>query len=207
MTLSRRQVMTGLAAAPLAGISPRASAGVELAAAARRQIGVTKDYDGAYRKLAYPNGDAPASTGVCADVIVRAARVAWGLDLQKLVHEDMASAFKAYPQRWGLTKPDANIDHRRVPNLETYWRRHGAKIWEAVEPALATGFPGTLAVGDILTWRGFPQGGPHVAIVSHVGTWPRVIQNHGFGTREDLLLLQWLDAAVGHYRWGPTGKS
>jgi len=72
---------------------------------------------------------------------------------------------------------------------------------------MITGFPGTLEVGDILTWRGFPKGGPHVAIVSHVGALPRVIQNHGYGAREDLLLTLWLDAATGHYRRRPALKT
>jgi len=114
---SRRQLITGLAVAPLMARAPGLVQGPIWSPPARRQIGVTRGYDGAYRKLAYPDGDAPMNTGVCADVVVRAARVAWGVDLQQLVHEDMASNFKAYPGRWGLTKPDANIDHRRRPIL------------------------------------------------------------------------------------------
>jgi len=91
-----------------------------LAEKARAQIGVTTGYDPAYRQIAYPGGDVPMQTGVCSDVVVRAFR-GLGIDLQKEVHEDMAKAFDHYPHKWGLKHPDANIDHRRVPNLMTYF--------------------------------------------------------------------------------------
>ena len=73
-----------------------------------------------YRAIPYPNGDVLRSTGVCSDVVVRAARDAWRADLQQLIHEDMTRNFDAYPSRraWGLKGPDSNIDHRRVLNLE-----------------------------------------------------------------------------------------
>ena len=89
----------------------------DVVAAARSQIGVTVGYDPAYRKIGYPGGDVPRSSGVCTDVVIRALRDARKVDLQKLVHEDMKANFAKYPQLWGLKKPDANIDHRRVPNL------------------------------------------------------------------------------------------
>lgn len=76
-------------------------------------------YDGSYQKIAYPNGDVDANKGVCTDVVIRSYR-ALGVDLQQLVHEDMKQNFSAYPTIWGLTRPDSNIDHRRVPNLETF---------------------------------------------------------------------------------------
>src|SRR5436189_3792522 len=86
------------------------------------QVGKTMSYDPSYQKLDYPNGDVPIETGVCSDVIVRAFRNA-GIDLQKDVHEDMKANFSAYPTKWGLKNPDSNIDHRRVPNLMTYFAR------------------------------------------------------------------------------------
>src|SRR5207237_8623083 len=86
------------------------------------QVGKTTSYDPSYQKIDYPNGDVPIETGVCSDVIVRAFRKA-GIDLQKDVHEDMKSNFSAYPTRWGLSGPDSNIDHRRVPNLMAYCSR------------------------------------------------------------------------------------
>ena len=149
----------------------------------------------------------PRSTGVCADVIVRAARDAWGVDLQQLVHEDMARNFAAYPQRWGLSGPDSNIDHRRVPNLEAYFTRQRAALWRATGWTWGMGFVGELRPGDLLTWRSFPSGGPHIAIVSRGGAWPLIIQNHGWGVRENWLARQWLDAANGHFRWVPAPEA
>lgn len=93
--------------------------------AARQQIGVTRLYDPTYVRLAYPGGDVAQDRGVCTDVVVRAYRRAFGLDLQKLVHEDMLANFAAYPKDWGLKSPDRNIDHRRVPNLAAFFGRRG----------------------------------------------------------------------------------
>lgn len=205
--LDRRAfLVSGGAAGLLARSRPQAEAHA-LVAAARRQIGVTTSYDHAYRPLAYPGGDVPMRTGVCADVVIRAARTAWGLDLQRLVHEDMAAHFDAYPKRWGLKAPDPNIDHRRVPNLETYWTRQGARLWTSPGGRSGSSFPGPLLPGDILTWRCFPGGGPHVAVVSEDGRWPRIVQNIGLGVREDWLFLMWPHAATAHFRWGPDGRA
>jgi uncharacterized protein YijF (DUF1287 family) len=127
MGLNRRTALGMLVATPLIGVNQArarpspVSDGERLAQAARSQVGVTKDYDPSYRTIPYPNGDVLRSTGVCADVLVRAARDAWRVDLQQLVHEDMTRNFDAYPSRraWGLKGPDSNLDHRRVQNLET----------------------------------------------------------------------------------------
>src|SRR5512143_3206965 len=97
-----------------------------LVAAAVSQTGSHVTYDGSYRRIAYPGGDVPASVGVCTDVVIRAYR-AVGIDLQVKVHEDMLRAFRAYPQQWGMAGPDANIDHRRVPNLQAFFRTRGAE--------------------------------------------------------------------------------
>ncbi len=201
---TRRAVLGFLAVSPALAEVASAFAGAALVAAARRQIGVTTSYDHHYRRIAYPNGDVPMSTGVCADVVIRAARAAWGLDLQRLVHEDMSRNFPAYPRRWGLDHPDFNIDHRRVPNLETWWTRHGACLWSMRGRSWGVDFHGTLLPGDCVTWRTFRGGGPHVAIVASGGVWPTVIQNHGWGVHEDPLAMQWLDAAAGHFRWRPS---
>ncbi|MEO1073537.1 MAG: DUF1287 domain-containing protein [Pseudomonadota bacterium] len=143
---------------------------------ARKQIGVTTSYDGAYVALDYPGGDVPRESGVCIDVIIRAYRDAFSFDFQKHVHEDMAANFAAYPKRWGLTRTDRNIDHRRVPNVETWLKRHGHELpatdWQP---------------GDILTCR---VGGslPHIGILSSrkdfAGRW-KAIHNIGLGTLED----------------------
>jgi uncharacterized protein YijF (DUF1287 family) len=176
--------------------------GDRLATAARAQVGVTTGYDPDYRRIGYPGGDVARGTGVCADVVVRAARDGLGLDLQCLVHEDMLRAFSAYPSRraWGLTRPDANIDHRRVLNLEAFWRRQGAQLWQAEPRAEGRRFPSPLAPGDFLTWR-VGAGQPHVAVVSHGAFVPLIVHNIGGGTQEVLLATMWPYRASGHYRW------
>lgn len=199
----RRKFVGGLVAAGFAGVASSTS-GERLAAAARKQLGVTTGYDPNYSRLAYPGGDVARVTGVCADVVVRAARDALGADLQRLVHEDMVKDFAAYPRTWGLKGPDANIDHRRVLNLEVFWRRAGAQLWAAKEKTAGNGFPGPLQVGDELTWL---LGGrlPHVGIVvetSLLGT--RVVHNIGGGVEESWLLGFHGQNAKGHFRW-PVG--
>ena len=154
----------------------------ELVSAARKQIGVTTGYDPAYVTLAYPGGDIPRETGVCTDVVIRAYRDAFNVDLQVLVHEDMKAAFASYPKTWGLTRADRNIDHRRVPNLERYLQRRGVE-------RDAPGTRDDWQDGDLVTLR---LGGrlPHIAIFS--GHNPLTgaamfIHNIGGGTREDYL--------------------
>ena len=172
-----------------------------LVEAARGQIGVTKAYDASYRAIAYPQGDVLRTTGVCADVLVRAARDAWNIDLQQGVHEDMRRNFEAYPSRrtWGLKRPDANIDHRRVLNLETYLARQGALIQRNPARAAGDSFEKPLP-GDILTWRVW-GGRPHLGIVARGPDGVRVVHNIGFGTKEEPLWMFKLHGAVAHYRW------
>lgn len=199
--ISRRQVLGGLAVAvpfPAQAESP----GSRLAFAARQQIGVTTTYDPAYRRLAYPGGDPPRSTGVCADVVVRAARDALGLDLQRLVHEDMAQAFSAYPSRrvWGLTAADVNIDHRRVLNLETYWRRHGAELWRPLRRTAGNAFPQALAPGDLLTWFVMSERS-HVGVVVATRPFVQIVHNIGWGVQQVPLAGFLPFRAAGHFRW------
>jgi uncharacterized protein YijF (DUF1287 family) len=167
----------------------------DLVRAARQQVGVTVQYDGAYQELAYPGGDVPLERGVCTDVVVRALRSARSIDLQKLVHEDMAAHFKAYPsqRRWGSDQPDANIDHRRVPNLMTWFQRAGYARPVSQRPA-------DYLPGDLVTWN---LGGNilHIGIVSDrkaVSGVPLVIHNIGAGTQEEDILFRF--AIIGHYR-------
>jgi uncharacterized protein len=179
---------------------------LRLAQAARAQVGVTLGYDPRYTHVSYPGGDVPRSTGVCADVIIRAARDAFGLDLQKLVHEDMLRAFDAYPSRrtWGNREPDANIDHRRVLNLETYWQRAGARRWFASGPTPGDEFPAPLAVGDIVTWRldaRLPHVGILVAVQPNDSRQATVVHNIGNGAEEISLSAFHPHRAAGHYLW------
>jgi uncharacterized protein YijF (DUF1287 family) len=158
------------------------------------QVGKTTSYDPSYQKIDYPNGDVPIETGVCSDVIVRAFRKA-GIDLQKDVHEDMKKNFSAYPTRWGLSGPDANIDHRRVPNLMTYLSRLGK--------SLSTGGDSeTFLPGDIVTWD-LGLGSEHIGMVVNVWYKPSkrylIVHNIGAGTRMDDVLFAW--KITGHYRF------
>src|SRR5713226_941936 len=158
------------------------------------QVGKTTGYDPSYQKIEYPNGDVPIETGVCSDVIVRAFRKA-GIDLQKEVHEDMKNNFSAYPARWRLSGPDANIDHRRVGNLMTYFARRAKSL--STESDSATFLP-----GDIVTWDlGF--GTEHIGFVVNVWYKPSqrylIVHNIGAGTRMEDGLFAW--KITGHYRY------
>jgi uncharacterized protein len=166
--------------------------------AARAQIGVTVLYDPSYTKLAYPNGDVPRERGVCTDVVVRAYRDAFGMDLQSLVHEDMKAHFSAYPRHWSLSRPDASIDHRRVLNLKVYFMRRGAELG----PALPK--PADFVPGDLVTQM-LPGNLPHIGIVSNIAAEAarfRVIHNIGSGVEEtDILALY---SITGRYRLSST---
>ena len=175
---------------PTLPATPRAA---RLLAAARRQIGITTRYDAEYSELPFPNGDVPRSKGACTDVMVRAYRDAFGLDLQALVNADMAAAFEAYPRTWGLSRPDPNIDHRRVPNLATWFRRRGANL---PIPRDANGWQ----PGDIFT--SLVDGrSTHIGLVSdRVGpSAPHIVHNIGIGVREEDGLFG--SPITGRFRW------
>ncbi|MGB6223203.1 DUF1287 domain-containing protein [Haloferula sp.] len=170
--------------------------GTRVVEAARKQIGVTTIYDPAYVSLKYPGGDLPEERGVCTDVVIRALRDALGKDLQKLIHEDMRSNFANYPKIWGLSRTDRSIDHRRVPNMKTYFKRQGFS--KPVTKKASDYLPGDLVTCTV------PPNLPHIMIVSDKkapdGT-PLVIHNIGRGTREENLLFTY--PMTGHYRWKP----
>ncbi len=165
-----------------------------LVAAAMAQIGVTVLYDGSYQALDYPGGDVPANTGVCSDVLIRAYR-ALGNDLQVLVHNDMAANFDSYPQSWGLSGPDANIDHRRVLNLLCFFARNG-------ETLPRTSDPSDYHPGDIVAWELSP-GILHIGLVSdrfdRAGRTPLILHNVGAGVCLEEFLFS--HPIVGHYRY------
>lgn len=200
--MERRLLLQSLIALPAAGALSPAFAqtrdiGAEIAAAALEQTKTRVVYDPAYVVLTYPGGDVPADRGVCADVIVRALRKL-GPDLQVLVHEDMKANFAAYPKRWGLKKPDRNIDHRRVPNLETFFRREGLR--RALTTAAAN-----FRAGDIVSWnlRGDAGVLPHIGIVTAKKTRgrPMIVHNIGAGVRHEDVLFEW--KMTGHFRVAP----
>jgi uncharacterized protein len=198
--LDRRSLLLGagasLALTACAKAQPRVPAApraARLLAAARAQIGVTLHYDAAYTPLAYPNGDVPRAKGVCTDVIVRAYRDAFGIDLQALLHADMRATFSAYPRIWGLSGPDPNIDHRRVPNLRTWLSRKGAAL---PVPRGGSGW----RPGDIFTSL-IDNRSTHIGLVSdRMGSGGLlIIHNIGLGAREEDGLLAW--PITGRYRW------
>ena len=153
-------------------------------------------YDGAYQQIAYPGGDVAPNRGVCTDVIIRSYR-ALGFDLQKLVHEDMRANFSHYPANWGLTRPDRNIDHRRVPNLQTFFARHGERL-EVTDDAE------NYRPGDLVTWM---IGGslPHIGIVTDrpapSGVGYQIVHNIGSGPQLEEMLFKY--PITGHYRYRP----
>jgi uncharacterized protein YijF (DUF1287 family) len=169
----------------------------EFLVAARAQVGVTVLYDAAYVSLKYPGGDVPPDRGVCTDVVIRAMRKT-GFDLQKAVHDDMKAAFGAYPTRWGLKRPDPNIDHRRVPNLMKFFER--SKKGLPVSKSASAYRP-----GDFVTCI-VPPNLPHIMIVSDRfstddPTRPLIIHNIGQGAKEEDRLFEF--ELTGHYRWWP----
>lgn len=169
----------------------------QLVAAAIERTTHRVTYDGSYRQIPYPNGDVPGHIGVCTDVVVRSYR-ALGIDLQRLVHEDMSAGFDEYPDHWGLTRPDPNIDHRRVPNLQTFFERNGDVLPTSQDPD-------DYRPGDLVTWM-LPGNLPHIGIVidrlSRDGIRPLVVHNIGSGPKIEDVLFQF--SITGHYRYPAT---
>jgi len=162
---------------------------------AYRQIEITKNYDPAYVVIAYPNGDVPMEKGVCTDVVIRSFRNA-GVDLQKEVHEDMSRNFAVYPNKWNLKSPDTNIDHRRVPNLQTFFTRRGKSL-----PPAPNGE--NYKPGDVVAWDLDGRGMTHIGLVSNI--WNNqsgrysIIHNIGGGTILEDRIFDW--KISGHYRY------
>jgi uncharacterized protein YijF (DUF1287 family) len=193
--------LTACNSAPGARAASPQAVSVEVAPALRpvlesalAQTRVTVGYDPAYVRIAYPGGDVPIKTGVCADVIVRAFRKG-GVDLQKEVHEDMARNFAAYPNRWGLNAPDANIDHRRVANLMAYFKRRNKSL-----PITANAKD--YLPGDIVAWD-LGRGLLHIGIVANAHP-PQsenyyMIHNIGAGAQMEDIMFSW--RIIGHYRY------
>jgi hypothetical protein len=153
----------------------------------------TKTYNPAYVSLEYPNGDVPISTGVCADVVVRAMR-ANHIDLQKEVHLDMSQHFSVYPNRWNLKTTDKNIDHRRVANLMKFFERKQKSI-------SITKNENDYKPGDIVAWK-LNNGLLHIGMVyngTNEDRMPLIVHNIGNGTTIADVLFQW--EIIGHYRW------
>ena len=164
----------------------------KLVAAAVAQYGETVYYDPSYVKLSYPNGDVPKDRGVCSDVVIRALRGV-GIDLQVALHEDMRAHWSAYPKLWNLRRPDANIDHRRVANLMTYFARDGDALQLSSKPE-------SYRPGDLVAWR-LESGRLHIGVVTDRLTPnrnPLMAHNIGAGVQLEDVLFSW--EIIGHYR-------
>jgi hypothetical protein len=172
-----------------------------LVAAAVERTGQKVTYDGAYYSIPYPNGDVPEDRGVCTDEVIRSYRAA-GIDLQREVHEDMKANFSAYPRQFGLSRPDTNIDHRRVPNLMTFFARKGRSLPVSDDAA-------DYAPGDVITWE-LSGGLTHVGILTDrpSATPGRylILHNIGAGPQLEDVLFAW--KITGHYRYtGPPAPT
>lgn len=166
----------------------------QLVKAAQERTKHKVKYNGAYHAIAYPMGDVPLNQGVCTDLVVRVYRTL-GIDLQLLVHEDMRTNFSKYPNIWNLHATDTNIDHRRVPNLQIFFKRNGKELKISQNA-------GDYAVGDLVTWM-LPGNLPHIGIVSNRfiqdSKRPKIIHNIGRGPVEDDILFKY--EITGHYRY------
>jgi uncharacterized protein YijF (DUF1287 family) len=191
---TRRRFLAALPAAFAARGAGSQDHSRRLVEAARDQTRQSVTYDGSYRRIGYPAGDVPAHIGVCTDLVVRAYR-RLNIDLQVLVHEDMARHFEVYPRQWGMKAPDTNIDHRRVPNLRVFFTRKGRALNFDSDQR-------RYAAGDMVTWR-LPGNLPHIGIVSDRRTMlaarPLIIHNIGAGPVEDDILFAY--PITGRYRY------
>jgi uncharacterized protein YijF (DUF1287 family) len=167
----------------------------KLLESAVEQTSLTKSYDPKYMVITYPHGDVPIETGVCTDVVIRAFRKA-GVDLQKEVHEDMTTNFSVYPKKWGLNSPDTNIDHRRVPNLQTFFTRKGKSL-----PITNKG--ADYKPGDVVAWDLDGKGLTHIGLVSNIYNESTkrnlIIHNIGGGAKAEDRIFDW--KIIGHYRY------
>ncbi len=180
-------------------VDPDSFAGKLVAAALERTTHKVR-YDPAYVALDYPGGDVPADTGVCTDVVIRSYRKL-GLDLQKLVHEDMAAHFSQYPKIWGMKRTDRNIDHRRVPNLQKFFARHGAELKVTKDRA-------DYRPGDLVAWDLNGKSLWHIGIVVEKPGEPGsrwIVHNIGGGPVLQDCLFDW--TVIGHYRYAPEKTS
>tara|TARA_B110000003_G_scaffold104017_1_gene106189 strand:+ start:1922 stop:2497 length:576 start_codon:yes stop_codon:yes gene_type:complete len=157
-------------------------------------IDSTIEYVPGWVDIPYPNGDVNPETGVCSDVVIRAFRK-FGYDLQEKIHIDMTNNFESYPNYWGHSKPDNNIDHRRVYNQMRFFKRMGNEIE-------ISNNPDDYLPGDVVSWN---LGGntTHIGIVvnkkSNDGIRNMIVHNIGSGqVLEDVLFNYDI---IGHYRF------
>jgi uncharacterized protein len=149
-------------------------------------------YTSQYYSIPYPNGDVPSDKGVCTDLVIRAYRLI-GIDLQKLVHEEMKRNFVLYPTKWKMKSTDTNIDHRRVPNLMVFFERKGKVKKRSTDPK-------DYVAGDIVCWD-LGGGITHIGIVSSnkIKLTPLIVHNIGNGQVEEDMIFDY--RIIGHYSY------
>lgn len=172
----------------------------QLSSAALGRLRSNVKYDGSYVKIAYPGGDVSPHTGVCTDVVIRSYRKL-GIDLQEQVHRDMSAAFNSYPNpsKWGLSKPDTNIDHRRVYNLRKFFQRRGAAL-------PVTNNPKDYKPGDVVSWMVGPNL-PHIGVVVNKPSKAdpnRLMVVHNIARGPELQDMLFAFPITGHYRYTPA---
>lgn len=199
MFMKRMILLAGLSLFSTSILAQSASEQLVEAALERTQFEVR--YDGRYMAIDYPNGDVPAEMGVCTDVVIRSYRKL-GIDLQQAVHEDMRDNFELYPSKriWGLNSTDKNIDHRRVPNLQTFFSRHGKSLNISDDPH-------HYKPGDMVSWM-LPGNLPHIGIVTDQKSAktgnPLIVHNIGAGPKLEDMLFDY--DITGHYRYFPQSE-
>ncbi len=180
--------------AAVEALSQSGGIGDRLAAAALKRTQAKVTYDSAYYKIDFPGGDIPEDRGKDVDIVIRSYR-AIGIDLQQILHEDIAAHFLSYPQLYGNKAPDVNIDHRRIPNLQRFFTRMGESLPVTTQAE-------DYAVGDLVVWR-LVDGAPHIGVVVP-GPGNRknekwVVRNIGSGPRWEDCLFDY--SLIGHYRY------
>ena len=186
----------------IARIDPNVKFGYALSNAAIERTKHRVRYDGAYVKIGYPWGDVPKTMGVCTDVVIRAYR-RLGIDLQQEVHKDISSDFYAYPNmaKWGLSRPDPNIDHRRVYNLQAFFKRHKAELPRTRNPR-------NYKPGDLVTWMVGPSF-PHIGVVVNKPSKAdpnRLMIAHNIGNGPQIEDILFRFPMTGHYRYTPRNR-
>ena len=122
------------------------------------------------------------------------SNAAINLTKDKVVYDPAYFVLK-YPKKWGLKRPDTNIDHRRVPNLMVFFSRFG-KVKPITNDAI------DYVPGDIVTWD-LPKNLTHIGIVVNKKSpdGKRYLISHNIGAGQVLqdCLFSW--TITGHYQY------
>ena len=107
----------------------------------------------------------------------------------------MKNNFSLYPKIWKLKSTDRNIDHRRVPNLMTFFSRKGIVKSISIKPK-------DYIPGDIVCWN-LHGGITHIGIVVNKKTKDqkryKIVHNIGSGQVLEDCLFDF--KIIGHYRY------